>query len=203
MLYVRTSLQSVLCQIHCSSTSVNRLRSPIVQVAVHSRGSRSLITAVRHRKEVTAARQLKRDMSGNKLRSLLMDFSFLAVCAVIPSIRSVIPCPGPLISFSYTVPSVSRVMGSLDTDPSMMLRRRGSPLRVIYYLVFSLLIVANVTYIGSRFRAGLYVGSREDQRGNEAGMTKRGLEERSTLLTVPSMSCDLCPGADDFCTDLG
>jgi hypothetical protein len=76
-------------------------------------------------------------------------------------------------------------------------------LRVVYYLVFSLLIVANVVFIGSRFRAGRYVEGREDQKVNEVGLVGRGLEERSTLLTVPSVSCDLCPGADDFCTDLG
>jgi hypothetical protein len=94
-------------------------------------------------------------------------------------------------------------MGSLDTDSATMLRRRGSPLRAVYYLAFSLLIVANVVFIGSRFRVGRYVEGREDRRANQVDLVGRGLEERSTLLTVPSMSCDLCPGADDFCKDLG
>ncbi|GHJ84941.1 hypothetical protein NliqN6_1343 [Naganishia liquefaciens] len=83
----------------------------------------------------------------------------------------------------------------------MPLPRKSSPLRTAYYLIFSLLITANVVFIASRFRTGTALdhgGIRVLERKDH-----QHVEERSTALTRPSVSCDLCPGSDDFCIDLG
>lgn len=73
--------------------------------------------------------------------------------------------------------------------------RKGSPMRVVWYLVFSLLITANIVFIASRFRGTGDVVGRVLERKDGGG--------RGTALTRPSVSCDLCPGSDDFCMDLG
>lgn len=84
-----------------------------------------------------------------------------------------------------------------------MRARKGSPLRAAYHLIISLMIIANVVFIASRFWTGMLPTTIRIEEHEARVLEKKDVAERSTALTRPSVSCDLCPGADDFCIDLG
>jgi hypothetical protein len=90
--------------------------------------------------------------------------------------------------------------------------RRWSFTRTVFYLIFSVLVIGNFALFFQHF--GLIqhpVQLQWPSAGNAYHAFERKdvspesgeLEERSTLWTAPSVSCDLCPAADDFCMELG
>ena len=91
----------------------------------------------------------------------------------------------------------------LDPSSASMRARKGSLLRVAYHLIISLLIIANVVFIASRFRSGSLASRIRFEEHEGRVLERKDVEGRSTALTRPSVSCDLCPGSDDFCIDLG
>ncbi|KAJ9106092.1 hypothetical protein QFC21_001232 [Naganishia friedmannii] len=98
----------------------------------------------------------------------------------------------------------------LELSTSTM--RRWSFTRTVFYLIFSVLVVGNFALFFQHF--GLIQHSPPLQwpsaehayhafEKKDASPGSGELEGRSTLWTAPSVSCDLCPAADDFCMDLG
>lgn len=86
--------------------------------------------------------------------------------------------------------------------------RKSRVTRAATYLVFSILITANIVFIATQFGITRYPSQatallRDGEMGEGRALWKKEMEERSTALTVPSVSCDLCPASDDFCMELG
>lgn len=99
-------------------------------------------------------------------------------------------------------------MWTLDQtqSPEMRRSRKCSITRAASYLVFSVLITANIVFIATQFgitRYPLQATQTREQETGERVLWKKEVEERSTVLTQPSVSCDLCPASDDFCMELG
>lgn len=87
------------------------------------------------------------------------------------------------------------------------MRRKSTVTRAATYLVFSILITANIVFIATQFGITRYplhaTALRDQENGEGRELWKKEVEERSTALTTPSVSCDLCPASDDFCMELG
>lgn len=92
-------------------------------------------------------------------------------------------------------------------SPEMRRSRKCSITRAASYLLFSVLITANIVFIATQFGITRYplqaTSLRDPVDGEGRVLWKKEVEERSTVLTRPSVSCDLCPASDDFCMELG